>query len=220
MVTEKSKGIRAVFFDLDDTLVATIKPKWEQHKFIAREHYKKILTDDELRQHWGKPLSLMLQLIYGTEDINGAFENVALHRHKYPKVLFEKVVEDLLSVRSSGKLTGLITAHRREGVDLDFASLGIPGELFDYIQTEDDTQFHKPDKRVFDPAITWLGARGLKPDQAVYIGDGLHDMKAAVGAGLNFIGVETGLVTAEQFAEEGAISVMTINHAIPLLMER
>lgn len=45
-----------------------------------------------------------------------------------------------------------------------------------------------------------------------HIGDGLHDRVASIGAGLNFIGVETGLVNADQFSDIGAISVPHIGH--------
>ncbi|WP_414479912.1 HAD family hydrolase, partial [Pseudomonas aeruginosa] len=80
----------------------------------------------------------------------------------------------------------------------------------DYTQTADDTPFHKPDPRVFEPALTWLETQDVRPEEVYYIGDGLHDMKAALGAGFNFLGVETGLVTAEQFAEHNVISIPTI----------
>ncbi len=37
-------------------------------------------------------------------------------------------------------------------------------------------------------------------------------MEAAIGAGFNFLGVETGLVTAEEFRTEGALSIPSIIH--------
>ena len=46
----------------------------------------------------------------------------------------------------------------------------------------------------------------------MYIGDGLHDMRAATGAGFNFLGVETGLVTAEEFLAEDAKSITSIEY--------
>jgi phosphoglycolate phosphatase len=47
-------GTRAVVFDHDDTLVATIEAKWAQHKHVARTWYGKALSDEELREHWGQ----------------------------------------------------------------------------------------------------------------------------------------------------------------------
>jgi hypothetical protein len=39
-------------------------------------------------------------------------------------------------------------------------------------------------------------------------------MKAALGAGFNFLGVETGLVTAEQFKDARAISIPNVGHLL------
>ena len=38
----------------------------------------------------------------------------------------------------------------------------------------------------------WLESEAIRPDEVIYVGDGLHDMKAALGAGFSFLGVETG----------------------------
>ena len=70
-----------------------------------------------------------------------------------------------------------------------------------YIQTEDDTIYHKPDPRVFGPTLNRLSENEIKREEVVYVGDGLNDMKAAQGAGLEFIGVGTGLTSLEEFAK-------------------
>lgn len=55
----------------------------------------------------------------------------------------------------------------------------------------------------------------MTPAEVLYVGDGLHDMRGALGAGFNFLGVETGLVTAKQFQMAGALSIPGIEHLIP-----
>ena len=62
--------IKAILFDHDDTLVATIQAKWAQHKFIAKTFYGKDLQDDEIRLHWGKPYSVLIRLLYNTDDVD------------------------------------------------------------------------------------------------------------------------------------------------------
>ena len=83
-------------------------------------------------------------------------------------------------------------------------------EIIDYTQTADDTLFHKPDPRVFEPAIKWLSQHKIKLNQVLYIGDGLQDMKAALGAGFSFLGVETGLITAKEFRQQKAKSITNL----------
>lgn len=46
--------------------------------------------------------------------------------------------------------------------------------------------------------------------QVTYIDDNLHELSAALEAGFGFIGVETGLVTADNFKKVGAKSLSNI----------
>jgi phosphoglycolate phosphatase len=208
------KHIKAVRFDHDDTLVGTIEAKWAEHKHIAKTYYNKKLTDDEIRQHWGKPLSVMVGLLYGTTDINQAMAyNIATHEG-FPKKIRDDTVATLRYLHESGKTLGVITATHSFSLNHDFETLAIPRELFNYIQTEENTSFHKPDPRVFDPALTWLRQQRIEPSEVAYVGDGLHDMKAALGAGFEFIGIATGLVTQDEFKANGAAAITKLKDLI------
>jgi phosphoglycolate phosphatase len=202
--------IRVVLFDHDDTLVGTIGTKWEHHKHVARTYYDKELTDDEIVPHWGKPLRELVCLLYGTDDVEQAMAyNTATHE-AFPKELFTATILTLRHINAAGKLIGIVTATSRFSFEHDLDLHKIPRDLISYTQTADDTPYHKPDPRVFEPALTWLADQKIEPQAVLYIGDGLHDMKAALGAGFSFLGVETGLVTAEQFAAEKAKSIPSI----------
>lgn len=204
--------IKVVLFDHDDTLVGTIKSKWAQHKEVARTFYGKDLQDAELAQHWGKPMLQLICVLYGTNDSETAMEHIKSVHERYPKELFDGSIPALQQLKAASKLLGIITAASRFSFEHDLSLIpGVP-ELLDYTQTEDDTLFHKPDSRVFDPANEWLATQHVSPQEVMYVGDGLHDMKAAVGAGFGFLGVESGLVTHEQFVQAGAVSVPGIAH--------
>jgi phosphoglycolate phosphatase len=206
--------IKVVFFDHDDTLVGTIGPKWEEHKFIAKQYYGKTLTDEEIIEHWGKPLQELVCLLYGTDNAGEALARNMAHHEEYPKVIFAEAPSTIKHVHAIGKQIGIITATHRFSFELDLERHNIPMEIIDYTQTSDDTPYHKPDPRVFEPALIWLKKQNVKPGEVLYVGDGLHDMKAAIGAGFSFLGVETGLVTAEQFVAHKATSIPDISHLI------
>jgi phosphoglycolate phosphatase-like HAD superfamily hydrolase len=207
--------IKAVFFDHDDTLVGTIEAKWRQHKHVAKTYYGKELTDAELQQHWGKPLSELACLLYDTDDADTAMANIIATHEAYPKELFAATVPTLTHLHAAGKLIGIVTATSRFSFEHDLELHGVPQEVIDYTQTADDTPFHKPDPRVFEPAKAWLAEQNVQPDEVLYIGDGLHDMKAAVAAGFNFLGVQTGLVTADEFTAAEAMSIQSIAELLP-----
>lgn len=206
--------IKAVLFDHDDTLVGTIEAKWAEHKHIARTFYNKELLDEEIKLHWGKPLPTLVGLLYDTDDIQTAMNhNKAIHKD-FPKILREDTLPTIKALRKAGKKIGVITATSRFSLDYDLESLGISKDLFDYMQTEENTKHHKPDHRVFHPAIKWLKQHSIKPHQTLYVGDGLHDMKAAVGASFEFIGITTGLTTLKDFAAHDALAIARLKEIL------
>ena len=216
---ELGTNIKAVFFDHDDTLVGTIVPKWAHHKHVARTHYDKELLDEEIRSHWGKPLPELVKVLYGTENTEEALANNALSHEQFPKILFNGSIELLMSLHKKGIKTGIITATSRFNFEHDIDLHKFPRASIDYTQTADDTPYHKPDARVFEPAIAWLRERTIEPNEVVYVADGLHDMNAAIGVGFQFVGVETGLVKGSDFLAKGVKSfptIMDINRVVSL----
>ena len=202
--------LQAIFFDFDDTLVNTIDAKWAQHKHIAKTYYGKTLEDDEIRANWGKPLTVLMQLLYETTDVDTAISYNTQMRSRFPKQLFPSVLDTLQELKSQGKKLGLVTATTRSNVLYDFEKMQFPKDLFDYVQTEEDTSHHKPDPQVFQPALLWLQQHQIQPHETLYIGDHLNDMRAATGAGLQFIGVATGLISHAEFAEHGANAIAQV----------
>jgi len=202
--------VLVALFDHDDTLVGTRGPKVQQHILVAQVCYGKTLTEAEILAHWGKPLPQFLCAIFGTDDADRALENSRVYSERFPKTLFPDTIPTLQRLLDLGKWLGIVTASTHRSLNYDLESLSIPGEWFEYIQAAEDTTVHKPNPRVFDPAVAALHEQGLYPEEVLYVGDGLHDLYAARGAGFSFIGVETGLVSAEEFREHGAISVPTL----------
>ncbi len=45
------ENTRVVLCDFDDTLTYTFRAKVVQHHYVARTHYGKELTEDEIRRH-------------------------------------------------------------------------------------------------------------------------------------------------------------------------
>jgi phosphoglycolate phosphatase-like HAD superfamily hydrolase len=199
--------IKVVLFDHDDTLVATYKAKWAEHKYVARTYYGRELTDNDIRPHWGKPLRELMCLLYGTDDADQALAyNRQIHTN-FPKILHDDTIATLTRLKQNGRKLGVITATHRASFSYDLAHFNIPEDLLDFTQTEDDTSFHKPDPRVFDPVLQWLAKEKIAPSNVLYVGDGLHDMRAAFGAGFEFIGITTGLVTRDEFIRHGVIAL-------------
>src|SRR5579863_7135338 len=95
------EAIKVVLFDHDDTLVGTIEAKWAEHKHIAKKYYGKELTDDELHKHWGKPLSIMIGLLYDTDDLIQAMDYVKITEKDFPKKLHEDTLSTLKHLKNA-----------------------------------------------------------------------------------------------------------------------
>ena len=211
--------IQAIVFDHDDTLVGTKDAKWAQHKYIAKTFYDRDLSDADIHLHWGKPLSTLLSVLYNTDHIDIAMSYNIATRELFPKKLFSDSLSTLKTMKKGGIKLGLVTATMKLSLQHDFNTLKIPKRLFDYIQTEDDTYYHKPDPKVFNPLLDWLKSQEIDPSEVPYVGDSLKDMDAALGAGLKFIGIATGLTTVEEFEKQGVPGVNKLSDLLIFLRD-
>ena len=91
-------------------------------------------------------------------------------------------------LRAEGRRLGIVTAKRRETIELAFARLPLR-EHFEVVVTSDDTERHKPDP---EPILFALERLGARPDEAAYVGDSPFDVAAARGAGVRAIAVTWG----------------------------
>jgi len=202
-----NKNINAVVFDMDDTLIKTFEVKLRQHKHFARQRYGVELRDDAFREHWGKPFHLFLEGIYGDIDsIERVHAEYVKLSHLFPVELQEDTLHVFDELHDAGKKLGIVTATAREIVERDLGLINFPVDRLHKLQTSDDTPVHKPDPRVFEPMLRALRDAGVEGD-VLYVGDALTDFYAARDAGLQFVGVTTGLVTAQQFRDAGVTHV-------------
>lgn len=208
MITEKYS---VVAFDFDDTLVATIKNVWSQHKHVALTEFGIEITDADMRRVWGRPFHQMVEDLYG-HPFSAVEPHLLREKPNFPKEIFPHSKNLLASLRAAGKVIALVTSTNTNSLAGDFVHNAIEGDTFDHVFTIDDCDYHKPDKRVFDPLLAF----GYAPEEVVYIGDAPTDFYAARDAGFDFIGVGTGLLSVEDFErlegwkKSGAIAVPSI----------
>jgi phosphoglycolate phosphatase len=207
MVNKTLNNIKAVIFDFDDTLVATHEAIWNLHRYIAKTYYGRILSDELLSKHWGRPIPELMKHYYKTEDNDEAMKNLLAHRDEFPKLLLEHASDAINRLHNENVIVGIVSATTRPLLEYDAKLVGLPIEKMTYIQTAEDSQYHKPDGRVFNALKEFLHDHKIVPEETLYIGDGIHDFNAAREAELKFIGVATGLVTVSDFEEAGAEAI-------------
>lgn len=209
---------KAILFDLDDTLLKTYPVKWEQHKAAAKRFYNKTLSDETIRQHWGKPTRDLVRAYYNADDTTES--KVANYRSldgEFLKGVHGDSLKVLRHLSQHKIFTGLVTNATRETMLADLARLGVALDFFDLIQTFDDTHTYKPDPKVFEVMLQSLASNGIS-DHILYVGDDITDYHAASTAGIDFIGVTTGVRTKEDFEREGVETVVSTLSELPKLL--
>lgn len=197
-----AQPLRAVLFDLDGTLIDTKRLYYESYRRALLPVLGREITDEEIVRV--KPRSetyFLRQTLQGEtleaclRDLYAAYEE--LHPTHFDGV-FPGVRELLDAVRAAGLRTGIVTGKSRTAyaITMRYAELG----EFDVVVHDDDVSAPKPDPAGILMALEQIG---VAPAEAVYVGDNLSDVEAAVAAGTRAAGVlwgRTDPAQREQFA--------------------
>jgi pyrophosphatase PpaX len=188
-----------VLFDLDGTVIDSGAIILASMRHAAKEVLGTEVPDEELMAAVGGP-GLEAQMHALAPD--RVDELVTVYRaHNQP--LHDELVccagmEDVLTrLKDEGRRLGIVTAKRRQTVELAFARLPIE-HLFDTVVGGDETERHKPDPAPLLLALDRLRAR---PDEAAYVGDAPFDVKAAKAAGVYSVAVTWGGIHARERLE-------------------
>ncbi|HEX9141102.1 MAG TPA: HAD-IA family hydrolase [Gaiellaceae bacterium] len=179
-----------VLFDLDGTVIDSGAIILASMRHAAREVLGVEVPDEQLMAAVGGPgLEAQMQAL----SPDRAAELVTVYRaHNEP--LHDELTccagmdEALVQLKDEGRRLGIVTAKRRQTVELAFARIPIE-HLFETVVGGDETKKHKPDP---EPLLLALERLGAVPDDAVYVGDAPFDVKAAKAAGLYSVGVSWG----------------------------
>ena len=191
-----------VLFDLDGTLIDSGPIILASMRHAAHEVLGVEVDEIKVRAAIGGPglVAQMREL-----DPDRVEELVAAYReHNEPLheqlEAFTELIGLLPVLRERGHRLGIVTAKRRETVELAFARFPELRELTDVLVGADDTERHKPDP---EPLLEALSRLGAKPSDAAYVGDSPFDVRAAKAGGLLAVAVAWGGIhDADRLLEE------------------
>lgn len=136
----------------------------------------------ELKFSWGIPTEDAARRL-GISDTGQVQRcwNEEIMRHSDKIRPFPSMEEMLRQLRDDGVRLGVVTSKVRYELEPAFPLAHyFEPEL---IVTADQTARHKPDP---EPLLELLRHAGIHPEQALYIGDTIHDAQCAAGAGVAF----------------------------------
>ena len=199
-------GIKAVLFDLGNTLVKLWIPETVYHRILTsfkinrsieeiREALVKAQKDSErlkyeqlfgkipYEEYWNKRDGLLLRHL-GLPPDRKLLKKIQTRWFDYAECpLFPDVNPVLSKLRERGLKMGIISTGYEQDIDAITQKTGLQKDLFQVIVGADTLKKTKPDPEVFKYALTKLK---VKPQETLFVGDEIDaDYRGAENAGIH-----------------------------------
>ncbi len=189
------KEFDAYLFDADGTLMDTRELIYRSFVHMAQVVHIELPPRPAVEATIGLPVERQVKIFLGENRAPEEYDKAAAaYRDSvftiYPDFLrlFPGTQEMLAALHKRGKKMAIVTSRRRNGLELFFKQLGI-WQYFPVTVTPEDTEKHKPDP---EPALLACEKLGVRPEQAVFIGDAEFDIACGKAAGMATALVEWG----------------------------
>ncbi|HEX2219695.1 MAG TPA: HAD-IA family hydrolase [Gemmatimonadales bacterium] len=176
--------IRTVLFDLDGTLIDSVRLILDSYHHTLAAHGLPPRTDEEWLEGVGTPLAAQFAAwrddIGTLEALIATYREYNLRHHDRMVTVYPGVVDVVKSLKDEGVATGLVTSKNRSGA-LRGLTLAKLEALMDVLVCADEVDNPKPHPEPVEKAVRLLGA---DPKTTIYVGDSIHDMRSGRAAGV------------------------------------
>jgi pyrophosphatase PpaX len=177
-------AIQTVLFDLDGTLIDSIRLILDSYHHTLAAHGVPPRTDEDWLRGVGTPLSV--QFAEWQDDLGKLEAMVATYRaynlahHDRMVTVYPGVVAAIETIRAAGRRTGLVTSKNRQGALRGLTLVRLEA-MMDVLVCADEVTNPKPHPEPVEMAVALLGADSAT---TVYVGDSIHDMVSGRAAGV------------------------------------
>lgn len=198
MINMKNKSL--IIFDWDGTLMDSIGLIVDAMRHAANEHGLTV-TDDATKSIIGIALVDAFPMLF-PNDSDKYDELLATYSEYYVKhcdndKLFDGIKELISDLHAQGKTLAIATGKKRKGLQRVLPNSGIEA-FFTLTKTADETA-GKPNPLMLQ-AI--LSETGKTVEEAVFVGDSIHDIRMANAIQMDSIAVSYGCEKADVLAKE------------------
>jgi pyrophosphatase PpaX len=192
---------RTVLFDLDGTLIDSIRLILDSYHHTLATHGLPARTDDHWLDGIGTPLKV--QFKEWSDDPERLEAMVLTYRaynmehHDARVAAYPGIVDLLGAIHRRGLQIGIVTSKNREGAMRGLRVTGLDGWIEALIGADDVTH-PKPHP---EPVWRALERLGRTADSAVFVGDSRHDLESGRKAGVATAAVLWGPFSREHLAD-------------------
>ncbi|MBO6850572.1 MAG: HAD-IA family hydrolase [Marinobacter sp.] len=186
--------VKVVIFDWDGTLVDSVEHIADSLHQAATELGYPALEREAYRDIIGLGMVEALEKLYpgiSREQMNTIREGYGRYffsKVTTPQNVFEGMAEVVADIRAGGRGCSVATGKSRKGLEGALVSSGL-GPHFEITRCADETR-SKPHPAMLEEILAFYG---IKPAEAVMIGDTRYDLEMAQRIGMPSIGVEWGV---------------------------
>lgn len=176
--------ISTVLFDLDGTLIDSIRLIIDSYHHTLATHGLPPKSDEEWLAGIGTPLTVQFSQWVNDADRMAAlvatYREYNLAHHDSRVSAYPGVVDVIHRLNQRELRLGVVTSKNVAGARRGLRLIGIE-ETMEVIVGADDVQNPKPHPEPIHLALERLG---VTAESTIYVGDSLHDMHAGRGAGV------------------------------------
>ncbi len=201
--------LKAVLCDLDGTLLdsnAFHAEAWQRSlaEFGYPADFEAIVKQIGKGGEYLLPCFVPEDKLPGIEKEINAFRKNLFHREYIDRIVpFADARRLLERMRQEGLRIAVATSSEKADLEAFKTVLKIH-DLIEEDATADDADKPKPEPDIFHAALESLG---IKPEEALALGDTPWDVEAAKKAGVSTVAVQSGGWRREQLEEAGALAV-------------
>ena len=198
MINMKDKSL--IIFDWDGTLMDSVGLIVDAMRYAAEKHGLTV-TDEATKSIIGIALVDAFPMLF-PNDSDKYDELLATYSEYYVKhcdndKLFDGIKELIQDLHAQGKTLAIATGKKRKGLQRVLPNSGIQA-FFTVTKTADETA-GKPNPLMLEQILVETGTR---IEDAVFIGDSIHDIRMANAIQMDSIAVSYGCEKADVLAKE------------------
>ena len=210
-------NFKYILLDVDGVVLSSINYYMDLFRNIAESlGASKDIPNEFYKKNIGvKIVTWMINIVpeenhHKIKDLFFAKNRDTAENHQFS--IIEGTKDTLLKIKENNQKSCFISSKTRESMNSVIKYYKLDS-ILDFSISGDEVKNFKPDPEGIIKTLKYFNA---KPDEAIFVGDSLHDLGAARNANVRFIGVLSGICTKSDWELEKVSYVPSVKEIYSL----